>query len=256
MRMLNRDGVHLAVEDVGSSEPALLFAHAWSADHTFFAPQVAHFADRHRVVNVDLRGHGASDAPEGDYTMESFAEDLAWIADSLGLHRPAVVGHSMGGIIALALCAMYPESARAVVLLDAPLLPSPPLLAAMPELLQGMESPAFREVTRQFQGQFVGFAGDETRRGWILDVLASGPQHVKVSSLRHVFDSDHASWAAACKLPVLYVGSGGGFANVERLMTLCPQLRVTQTTGSGHFHQLEVPDQVNTAIEDFLATLD
>ena len=255
MQMLDRDGLRLAVDDVGSGEPPLLFVHPWSGDHTFFEPQVAYFSRRHRVVSVDLRGHGASDAPLGDYSMETFAGDLAWIVRTLDLDRPVVVGHSKGGVIALALGALHPESVRALVLLDAPLLPSAPLLAAVPGLQQGMESPAYREVTRQFQGQFVGFAEEPARRESILDVLVSGPQHVKASSLRQVFESDHAAWAAAYKSPVLYVGSGGGFADLERLVKLCPQLQVSETSGSGHFHQLEVPDQVNAAIEGFLASL-
>src|SRR3989304_1582727 len=201
MRLLDRDGLRLAVGGVGRGGPPLVFGPPWSGDHAFFEPQVAHFSRRHRVVSVDLRGHGASDAPLGDYSMETFAGDLAWIVRTLELDRPVVVGHSMGGVIALALGALHPESVRALVLLDAPLLPSAPLLAAVPGLQQGMESPAYREGTRQFQGPSGGLADEPARRERILDVLVSGPQHVKASSLRHVFESDHAPWAAPYRAP-------------------------------------------------------
>jgi hypothetical protein len=54
-------------------------------------------------------------------------------------------------------------------------------------------------------------------------------------------------------VPVLYVSSGPWFADVARVRELCPQLVTAQTVGSGHYHQLEVPEQVNAMIDRFLA---
>ena len=53
----------LAYSEEGRAAPAFVFVHGWCCDRSFFAPQAAHFAGRHRVVSVDLRGHGQSDAP-------------------------------------------------------------------------------------------------------------------------------------------------------------------------------------------------
>ena len=89
--------------------------------HTYLDPQFKHFAGRgHRVVAVDLRGHGQSDKPHQRYTMQVFADDLAWMCDQRNLVRPVVVGHSMGGIVAFDLAARYPALPCAVVMLDAP----------------------------------------------------------------------------------------------------------------------------------------
>ena len=49
---------------------------------------------------MDLRGHGRSDKPEGGYVMDVFADDLAWVCERIGLEKPVVIGHSMGGIVA------------------------------------------------------------------------------------------------------------------------------------------------------------
>ncbi|MEJ7755036.1 MAG: alpha/beta fold hydrolase [Nocardioidaceae bacterium] len=81
-----------------------------SATAAYLAPQLAHFATRHRTVAVDLRGHGESDAPEQDYTIEGFASDVAWMSQQLGLERPVVVGHSLGGIVALHWPRLVPSS--------------------------------------------------------------------------------------------------------------------------------------------------
>jgi len=66
---LERDGVKLHYEEAGAGDPPFVFVHGWCCNHTYFAPQFDHFAKNHRVVAVDLRGHGASDKPEQDYTI-------------------------------------------------------------------------------------------------------------------------------------------------------------------------------------------
>ena len=58
-----------------------MFVHGWTCNHTHFAPQIEHFATDHRVVAVDLRGHGESDAPEQRYTVSALADDVAWLCD-------------------------------------------------------------------------------------------------------------------------------------------------------------------------------
>ena len=200
---LTRDGVRLAYAETGSGAPPLLFVHAWSADRTTFAPQLEHFGRSHRAVAVDLRGHGDSDKPEEPYTAELFADDLAWLAGELGLERPVVVGHSMGGVIALVLAASHPDLVSGVVALDSPIIPSKELLAAVPMLMEGMRSPAYREVIRQFYDAFAGFEDDPARREQLLERLTSGEQHVMASALENVFAADTEAAAAACHGPEL-----------------------------------------------------
>ncbi len=77
MPYLQRDGVSLVYQEQGSGDPPIVFVHGWMCDHTHFAPQFEHFGRKHRVAAVDLRGHGRSDTPEQDYTIDGFADDLA-----------------------------------------------------------------------------------------------------------------------------------------------------------------------------------
>ena len=105
MQIRSRDGVALAYDEAGHGDPPLLLVHCWTCDHTFFAPQFHYFRRTHRVVAVDLRGHGASDKPGQDYTVAGFVDDLVWLCGQLELTKPVVIGHSMGGNIALELAA-------------------------------------------------------------------------------------------------------------------------------------------------------
>jgi pimeloyl-ACP methyl ester carboxylesterase len=110
MQKLNRDDVALYFKDEGSgTAPPMLFVHGWGCDHTFFAPQQAHFSHFQRTIAVDLRGHDASSAPIQDYTVEGFVDDLAHLCRELTLPKSIVVGHSMGGTIALQFVARHPE---------------------------------------------------------------------------------------------------------------------------------------------------
>lgn len=254
MAELQRNGVTLAYDDTGSGDPPLVFLHPWSGDRSFFALQVEHFAPQHRCVALDLRGHGASDSPPDGYSMAELADDVAWSLAELGVPAAVVIGHSMGGIVAVHLAADHPERVAAVVVLDSPLLPPAAFTELVPPLLEGMRSPQFREVTRQFQGQFAGFPDDEARREQLLDALCAGEQHVKVSSLEHIFGDDNEDALRRIRVPLFYVGSGMGFADLERLRAAAGGgIEETTVTGAGHFIQLEVPDQVNATIERFVA---
>src|SRR5690348_12008252 len=92
-------GLNIAYELAGSGDPAVLFIHGAFEDRTYFAPQVAHLAPRRRVVTLDLRGHGASDAPAG-VSMMDFAADVLGVAEAAGVERAILCGHSMGGVVA------------------------------------------------------------------------------------------------------------------------------------------------------------
>lgn len=83
MHFLNRDGVTLAYKDTKAELPPIIFVHGCGCDHKSFAPQAEFFSNEHRVVLVDLRGHGESDTPQQDYSMSVFADDLAGFVLSL-----------------------------------------------------------------------------------------------------------------------------------------------------------------------------
>ena len=110
--------VRLYYERAGSGECELLFVHGWCCDRTAFSPQFDHFARTHAVTALDLRGCGRSDQPEDGYTIPDFADDLAQFCAVVGIDRPVVIGHSLGGIIGVELAARHPSLPRALVLVD------------------------------------------------------------------------------------------------------------------------------------------
>lgn len=252
MQKLYRDGVGLAYEEAGSGGPPLLLVHGFGGDHTHLAPQFEYFRRSQRVVTVDRRGHGQSDKPEQAYTVTGFADDLAWLCRELGLYRPVAVVHSMGAI-GLELAARFPDLLAGLIMLDAPFLPPPPVLDNFRQMLDGLHSPAYREVLRQVADAVIFLpTDDQERKAHLVAAMSNTPQHVLVSTWENFLIHDTAVAAAACQVPLLHIGSVFP-ADLIRLKELCPQLVTGQTVGAGHFHQLEVPEQVNVMIERFLA---
>lgn len=252
MQTLNRNGVNLAYQEAGSGAPPILLVHGFCGDHTQLAPQFDYFRRNHRVIAVDRRGHGQSDKPEQVYTIEGFADDLAWLCRELGVYQPAVVIHSMGAI-GLELAARFPDLPAAIILLDTPFSPPPEVRAGFQQLLGGLRSPAYQEVLRQTADQLVFLpTDDQKRKTRIVEGMCSLPQQVIVSTWENFLAHDTEAAAAACRVPLLHIGSVFP-ADLARLRELCPQLVTGQTVGAGHFHQLETPEQVNAMIERFLA---
>ena len=116
-----------------------------------------------------------------------------------------------------------------------------------------MQTQRYREALRQFLSQFIGFADNPDRKEHLLKELLS-IEHVIASTLANYSTYDSGSAASACKVPVPNVSSGIPFSNIARFHELCPQLITEQTVGSGHYHQLEVPEQINSIVDRFLAS--
>jgi pimeloyl-ACP methyl ester carboxylesterase len=257
MKSLERDGVRLCYEEGGSGAEPFVFVHGWCCDHTYFAPQHAHFAAHHRVVSVDQRGFGESDRPDQSYTIEGFADDLAWLCGQLRLERPLIVGHSLGGAVALATAARHPDLPRAIALCDPAVVFPAGLGEGTRAFVAALAGPGYREAARGFiEGRMFSRFDDPARRAQIVSGMCATPQGVMRSAFEGVLSFDSDAAARACKVPVLLIDAETPIADRARFAALCPQLQIGQTVGAGHFHQLEVPDQVNAMLERFARGVD
>ena len=256
MKSLSREGVQLWFEEDGTRVQPIVFVHGWCCDHSHFAPQFGHFSARHHVVAVDQRGFGRSDKPEQAYTIEGFADDLAWLCRELRLERPALVGHSMGGAIVLATAARHPDLPRAIALCDPAVFFPDFMKAAIGPFIDGLGTPEYKKIAGDFiEQRLFGANDDPARRARITAHMLQTPQHVMRSAFQNLIAFDCATAARACKVPTLLIDAEAPIPERARFRECCPQLVLAQTAGAGHFHQLEVPDQVNAMLERFLYTV-
>jgi pimeloyl-ACP methyl ester carboxylesterase len=254
MPTLTRDGVALSFEQSTGGTPPVVLVHGLGCDRSFMAPQFEALSGQHRVVAVDLRGHGRSSKPEQAYTITGFADDLRWVLDELAAERPVVVGHSMGGLVALELAARQPERLAGIVMLDSAVLPPPHVHTSVRAVIAALKTADYRAVGRSFfANAFFLPTDDEQRKEAIVAAMVATPQHVMASAFEGIFAWDGASAAERCTVPLLYIGSTQPRGDITRLGELCSTVVQGQIVGSGHFLQLEVPDQVNAMIRRFLA---
>ncbi|HLA72910.1 MAG TPA: alpha/beta hydrolase, partial [Steroidobacteraceae bacterium] len=95
------DGVHVQYRMYGSGEPALVFIHGWSCDSNYWREQVPVFKKKYTLVTVDLAGHGGTDGNRSDWTMARFGQDVATALSAVPNQQIILVGHSMGGNVAI-----------------------------------------------------------------------------------------------------------------------------------------------------------
>lgn len=117
MPTLETNAVRLHYDEAGSG-PAIVLIHGFGDSGLLWQAQVDHFKDRYRVVTMDMRGHGRSEAPEdlGLYTQDQVVEDVRAIMDALDIPRAVVGGHSLGGYTSMRFYQRYPERVRGLIL--------------------------------------------------------------------------------------------------------------------------------------------
>jgi pimeloyl-ACP methyl ester carboxylesterase len=248
-----RDGIKLTYDVRGTGSPAFVLVHGWACDRSFFAAQAKHFARRHRVVSLDLRGHGESDKPEGPYPIGAYAGDVAHVIDTLGLGRVVAVGHSMGGIAVLQLGADHPDKVAGLVMVDpAPLVIPPELRQAVEALVGAMEA-GDQEPRRQFiAGHMFLPTSDKTLVDRVVKVMMAAPAYVAANAMKGVLAFDGPGVAARCRVPALHLMATPPLNPPHLMAQWLPKVVQGWTAGAGHFNMMEAPDQVNSMIEGFL----
>ncbi len=255
LKSATRDGVTLRYIDTGAGEPPLLFIHGWTCNRTNWRDQVPHFAKKHRVVALDLRGHGESDKPDQDYAIEGFVGDVAWLIRKLGLERPVVIGHSMGGVIAMNLARKHPDLTRAIIMVDSPVCPLPDTLRPVADqILVGLQSPAYSTIAEGFARQF--FFNEKTPPGMADETIANmgAPQRVTHTALASTLSPENSP-AGPIPVPALFIRAATQFASEDDLRSRFPGLGVI-TVPAAHFVQMEQPAATNNIISDFLDKLE
>ena len=249
---LSRGGVRLAYDTAGAGDPAMIFVHGWSCDRSYFAPQFRHFATGHAVAAMDLRGHGDSSEPSaGPYDVETLADDVLAVIEAAGLKNPVLAGHSLGALIGLA-CAARSGAIRALLMID----PAPITNEAAKAFFRESFDVVSADDDRSWRTAFVSglfLPTDVARREAIIRGMPAVSPRVAAAMIRAMGEFDGASALGKVKVPVLSIGSAVPANEPADLRSACPAITIGQTVGAGHFIQLEVPEQVNAMIEQFMA---
>jgi pimeloyl-ACP methyl ester carboxylesterase len=235
---------HIAFDDVGDGDPAIVLLHGLFANRTYYAAQWQHLAARHRVLSIDLRGHGASDVPDDGYTLDALAGDVVRVCAEVGITRAVLCGHSMP--VALKVAVQRPDLAVGLVLLDGAILLPPAEHDRLAAFVQILETDAWREVLLGFFGGVADGAAERIRAD-----IAIAPRVYAAAMLRDINSSDYAEELAASECPLVYVHSDIP-TDMIRLRALRPDAIVETIPNGGHYVMLTAPERVNDVLDRFL----
>lgn len=256
-------GTRIRYEDVGAGEPALLFVPGWCGSRAVFDPLLRRCGARHRVLSVDLRGHGQSEQNFGDFTSQMLVEDLLAVIEASGARHIVPVALSHAGWLALELRRWLAERVSGLVLVDWLVLePPPPFLKALEGLrswnwqvhrdalfsmwLEGVGSRAVLRYVREDMGATQAdmwaraareIAGAYEREGYPLRALTAFPRPVPTLHL-YAQPEDPAYFMAQ-----------------QSFTSDHPWFQAVKLDAHSHFPLLEVPDELAAHLERFLASL-
>jgi pimeloyl-ACP methyl ester carboxylesterase len=270
------DGGSLHILDRGRGRPLVLI-HGISLQAAVWSPQLHQLGDRYRVLAMDVRGHGGSQAGADGFGRTVAARDLATLMDHFDLHDAVIVGHSMGGMILMEFAGDFPDQVAkrvaGLVFMDTAayqLLPGPALPVA--KALGRQVKQRFESGRRVPQRQF----GDDDL-SWAFARLAFGQQpsakavdqarrfleamapSTSLPSYLDLLDHDARRALAATQTPSLVlVGSRDLLTPVfaaRRVARFLPHARLEVVPGGGHQLMQERPDEVAALLDEFVAAL-
>jgi pimeloyl-ACP methyl ester carboxylesterase len=245
-------------KQIGRS-PVLLFIHGWCSNLEHWAPQAKHFSRTHRVLRVDRRGLGKSTTPGTGHTAKQHAADIAAVARAAGVRRVVAIGHAGGGPCTLELTRTYPKLVKAAVMVDSGMYPKPrlndpksPFGMVLGPMADALRSPNGKAAFKQmYQGFFSPKCDKAVTRQAVADAMRT-PMDVVIDEI-DVMAVSTQRIADDIEQPVLWltaVGVDQGYIGKH-----LKNVQFAQVAGSGHFPQLEVPDQTNAMIETFVKQL-
>jgi len=237
--------------------PVLVLSHSIGTDHGMWAPQMADLLQHFQVLRYDTRGHGASDAPAGEYTIEQLGRDVLGLTDSLHIEKFAFCGLSMGGAIGQWLAINAPDGLTALILANT----SPqfgPLAywdtRRTTLLANGMASIVDLAMQRFFSSEA---QGRDVLVGAATSVLSGTNPAGYAGCCSALRDVDHRGQLGRIQTPTLVIAGRLDGAVVpkglQELTQRLPNATFVEYDRSGHFVYLDEPDRFVRDVTSFIA---
>ncbi|MRN56966.1 alpha/beta fold hydrolase [Paenibacillus monticola] len=258
METVHSNGSNINFTDQGEGEVIVLL-HGFCGSADYWEKVIPALSGTYRIIALDLRGHGTSDAPLGAYSVEQMADDVLSVLDTLEISQVTLLGHSLGGYITLSFAQRYAsrlqgfglihstgysdsEEAKEKRLKSVSTIQNEGITAFVDALVPGLFAPETAEAAPQLleRTKEIGYR--------------TPPQGAAGAALAMRERPDRRDVISASELPILLVaGEKDAHVPPERIFT-SDKSNVTQATipGVGHMSMYEAPEQLAGIIKDFV----
>ena len=241
------DGVHIEYRVYGKGDPAIVLIHGWAADANYWNAQIDPLKAKYTVVALDLAGHGASTKSRTDWSMENYGEDVSMVVRAIPNPRVILVGHSMGGTVALEAAARLGDRVIGIIAVDA--LKS----VGLPPSSQAEIDQRVAPFRTDFIGSVRKYATEELFEKGADPVLVQKvaydmslePPEVGVPSLQALLSMDFKTVLPNVHVPVMAINSDLGATDEVRIRKSLPGFKADIIPHTSHFLMMEAPDRVN-----------
>lgn len=244
---------NLYFDDGGSGNKLpVLFVHSFGGSTRHWENQLTHLRKHRRAIAIDLRGHGRSDAPaNNDYDVESLANDIASVVDSLKLDRFVLVGHSIGGSAAIAYAGKHPDKVAGLLITGTP--GKTPAEQSKP-IIASLQSEKYETVMEQYMKQLLTNANPATdqleREG-----MNKISKEASLNLIKAAFNYDPLPDLHKYPGPELIV-SKSNEEQPNSLHKAFPAIPYKTVEGTSHWIQLDKPEEFNKILDEFLKSVE
>jgi pimeloyl-ACP methyl ester carboxylesterase len=196
------DGVPIRYHSEGRGEPALVFIHGWAGDRGQWAEQVERFGAERQVITLDLAGHGESGKDRQSWTIESLGEDVRAVVIALDVRHAVLIGHSLGGAVALEAASRMPERVVAILGIDTFHDVGRRVDPSLARTLVERWESDFPATAKQFVDAMLPATADPAIRQRLEDEISGAPPEIALALLRAGTEYDQAAAVERVHAPI------------------------------------------------------
>ena len=245
---------NIFVDDGGAGSVPVVFIHSLPGNTKQWSAQLNYIRTTRRAIALDLRGHGQSLPPaNGDYAIDSMAQDIQMAIDQLGVERFILVGHSMGGSVAGAYAGAYPERVAGLLLVDPSGDSTQMPVEEVQQYLGALESEAYSSVVEGYWSQILTGSAETTETKVMQDLRDTSKATV-VGVFKELFKYNPVPALERYDGPKLSIITSLNETpfSIHNLVSDLPHKVIT---GTGHWLQLDKPEEFNRIMDDFLTSI-
>ena len=248
------DGVKISYKKEGRSGQNVILIHGWCCDGTYWRKTIPNLSQDHKVYIIDLAGHGNSGTNRRAWTIDNYGEDVKALADKEKLSDVTLVGHSMGGDVALAAAQLLSDRVKGVILVD-----TYHNITIMPEKkIQEMLAPLkenFHNNAKLFVYDMFTKDADPKLKEDIAVDMSSEDASIAIPSVEATIRYNEGDAFDKMNVPVRCINCDMSPSDYDSAREHLRDFGETTMKGLGHFLMLENPEEFNAILRDTIASL-